>query len=558
MTEPDPDPRRWRALAVCVAALYITLLDVSIVAVALFSIGQGIGAGPAELQWVVSGYALAFGMVPIIGGRLGDDRGRRRMLLIGIAAFVVFSLGVGLAPNAGVLIAARVLQGLAGGLINPQVSGLVQQLFPRGERGRAFGLIGTAVGIATASGPVLGGVIIAVGGAEWGWRLCFLVNVPIGIAAFALCRRWLPTPPKRTGRPRPLDLPGAALLAAGVFGLLLPAVQYDASRDLRLALLLIPALGLMAAFVLWERGPARRRGHPLIDLGLFRISSYADGVALALLFFCAYTGTPLVLALFLQEGLGFSPLHSGLTASAYAVGVTVASPVAGRLLPRLGGRVLVAGLVLFTVGVAAAGLTGVLAAGRVWPTGVALLLLAPLLVAGLGGGSVITPNQALSLAEVDARGGSTAGGTLQTSQRIGNAVGAAVITAVFYAASRDAGTGVARQETYGKAYGLALGVSVCFALAATGLARRGLRHSRELRSAAAGRPGDQGGEDRGEDRAAEDGAEPAAAADAEHRAHGADRGEARDGADRAGRDDGRDGAGGADRRDRAGRADRGE
>src|SRR5205823_13434047 len=124
------DPRRWRALGVCVTALFTTLLDVSIVTVALPSIGRNTGAQPAELQWVVSGYALAFGMVPIIGGRLGDDRGRRLMLLIGIASFVVFSLVTGLAPTAGILIAGRVLQGLAGGLLNPQVSGLVQQLFP--------------------------------------------------------------------------------------------------------------------------------------------------------------------------------------------------------------------------------------------------------------------------------------------------------------------------------------------------------------------------------------------------------------------------------------------
>ena len=476
--DTEPDPRRWRALAVCVCALYITLLDVSIVAVALYSIGQGIGAGPAQLQWVVSGYALAFGMVPIIGGRLGDDRGRRFLLLVGIGAFVVFSAAVGLAPSPGVLVAARVLQGLAGGLINPQVSGLVQQLFPGWERGRAFGLIGTSVGIATATGPVIGGAIIALGGAQYGWRLCFLINVPIGIAAFVLCRRWLPGPPARVGRARRLDLPGAALLAAAVLVLLFPAVQYDAGHDARLALLLAPALALMAAFVGWERGPARQRGHPLIDLGLFRIRSYADGVALALLFFCAYTGTPLVLALFLQDGLGFTPLESGLTASAYAVGVTVAAPVAGQLLPRAGSRVLLAGLALFTTGVAAAGLTGAVAAGRVEPTAVALLLAGPLLVAGLGGGSVITPNQALSLAEVDVRGGSTAGGTLQTSQRIGNAIGAAVITAVFYAASRDAGGGVDRQQAYGQAYGLALAVSVGFALGAGLLAWHGVRRAR--------------------------------------------------------------------------------
>jgi MFS family permease len=460
-----------------VCALYITLLDVSIVNVALVPIGRDTGAGPAQLQWIVSGYALAFGMVPIIGGRLGDDRGRRLMLQLGIAAFVVFSAMVGLAPNPTVLVVGRVLQGLAGGLLNPQVSGLVQQLFPRWERGRAFGLIGTAVGVATATGPVFGGVILALGGPTYGWRLCFLLNIPIGLITLALVRAWLP-PEHRSGPVRALDLPGVALLAAGVFTLLLPAVQFDADHDARLALLLLPALGLLAGFWAWERGPAARRGYPLMDLGLFRISSYADGIVLAVLFFCAYTGTPLVLALFLQGGLDYTPLESGLTASAYAVGVTVASPIAGRLLARAGARVLVGGLLLFTAGVAAAGAVGAVAAGRVWPGGVALLLALPLLVAGAGGGSVITPNQALSLAEVEVAGGSTAGGTLQTAQRVGNAIGAAVISAVFYAASSS--PGAHRDATYGRAYGLALAVSVVFALAATALAVRTLRHGRSL------------------------------------------------------------------------------
>jgi EmrB/QacA subfamily drug resistance transporter len=477
------DPRRWRALGVCVLALFTTLLDVSIVTVALPSIGRGTGAGPAELQWVISGYALAFGMVPIIGGRLGDDRGRKRMLLAGIGTFTLFSVMVGLAPTAGILIAGRVLQGLAGGLVNPQVSGVVQQLFPLRERGRAFGAIGTAVGIATAAGPVVGGTIIALGGDIYGWRLCFLVNLPIGITAFVLCRAWLPSRP-RSQAVRALDLPGAALLATGVFAVLFPAVQYDAHRDARLALLLIPALGVLAAFVAWERGPARRRGYPLVDVRLFRVRSYAGGVTLALLFFCAYTGTPLVLALFLQDGLGYSALHSGLTATAYAVGATVAAPIAGRLLPRLGQRVLVAGLGFFTVGVAAAGLVVLRTAGAVPPAAVGWLLAGPLLLAGLGGGSVITPNQALSLTEVDVRGGSTAGGTLQTSQRVGNAIGAAVITAVFYATARGApAAGPAREAHYGLAYTLALVVSVAFAVAAWLVAvrsARGLLRARHL------------------------------------------------------------------------------
>ena len=471
----DLDPRRWLALAVCVSALFITLLDVSIVNVALPSIGRGIGADADQLQWVVSGYALAFGMVPIIAGRLGDDRGRTQMLLIGIAAFVVFSALVGAAPTPGVIIAGRVLQGLAGGLINPQISGLVQQLFPPAERGKAFGTIGACVGIATAAGPVVGGAIIALGGEEFGWRLCFLVNVPIGITSFLLCRKLLPSAPPRE-HTRPLDLVGVALLAVGVFGLLFPAVEFDADHDLRLAFLAIPALAVLAGFYGWERGPARRRGHPLVDLALFRIRSYADGVFLALLFFCAYTGTPLVLALFLQDGLGFSPLQSGLTASSYAVGAALSAPIAGRLLYRAGQRVLVAALVLFGVGVGAAALVADNVAGSVAPGHVAWLMAPALLLAGLGGGAVITPNQALSLAEVDVRGGSTAGGMLQTAQRIGNALGAAVISAVFYAAATGApAAGAARAAHYGHAYAMGLLVSVAFTVAALALAVRDVR-----------------------------------------------------------------------------------
>ena len=479
----EPDPRRWRALAVCLSALFMTLLDVSIVAVALPSIGRGTGADPAELQWVVSGYALAFGMVPIIGGRLGDDRGRKTMLLLGIASFVVCSAVVGFAPTPGILIAGRVLQGMAGGLVNPQVSGLVQQLFAREERGRAFGAIGTVVGISTAAGPVVGGLIIAAGGEHYGWRLCFLVNIPVGIVAFLLCRAWLPDEPPRTTPARSLDLPGAALLTVGVGGLLFPAVEYDADRDLRLALLVIPALAVLVAFVRWERGPGRRRGHPLIDLALFRIRSFAEGVSLAVLFFCSYTGTPLVLALFLQEGLGFSALHSGLTASSYAVGTAISAPIGGRLVLRVGRQLIVGALVLFTLGVSGAGVVAYEFTSSVSPTEVALLMSVPLFVAGLGGGSVITPNQALSLADVNVRGGSTAGGVLQTGQRIGNAIGAAVITAVFYASAVGApvALGRARSIHYAHAYTLSLVVSVVFALAALTLAAGDVRRARRAR-----------------------------------------------------------------------------
>lgn len=478
------DPRRWRALAVAITALFLTLLDLSIVNVALPSIRSGLGASTSQAQWVVSGYALAFGMVPIIGGRLGDDRGRRRMLLFGVAGFVVTSALVGLAPTPDVLVAGRLLQGLSGGLLNPQVAGLIQQLFPRHERGRAFGLLGTAVGVATATGPVVGGTIIGLGGQDWGWRYAFLLNVPVGITVLVLCRKWLPPDPPRDrpraeSRPPGLDLFGAGLLALGLFGVLFPAVQFDSSRDPLLALILLPAAAVLVGFLVWERGPARRRGHPLIDLGLFSIQSYADGLGVALLYFAAFTGTPLVLSLFLQEGLGFSALHAGLVASSFAIGSAVSAPVGGRLVNRLGGRLLVGAIIVFVAGIVAAVLVVTTLAGQVDDSRLALVLAGPLMLAGLGGGSVITPNQALSLADVDSVGGSTAGGLLQTAQRAGSAFGAAVISAVFYSQASGAqdSRGAGRSIAYADAYAASLLITIALAAGALALAVRSVRRT---------------------------------------------------------------------------------
>ncbi len=286
--EVESDPRRWLALYTCCCALFMTLLDVSVTNVALPSIGRATGAAPSQLQWVVSGYTLAFGLVPVLAGRLGDDHGRRLMFQVGVGSFAATSALAGLAPSAGVLIAARVLQGLAGGLINPQVSGLVQQLFRGDERGRAFGVLGTTVGVGTALGPLVGGGLIGLGGQQAGWRLVFFVNVPIGIAVILLARRLLPSDPA-VGRHR-LDVAGAALLGAATFCVLFATVEYDEVRDLRLASLGIPALVLLTIFVRRERRLTESRGDPLVDLGLFRVPSYKSGVLLALTFFPAMAG----------------------------------------------------------------------------------------------------------------------------------------------------------------------------------------------------------------------------------------------------------------------------
>jgi EmrB/QacA subfamily drug resistance transporter len=449
----QPDPRRWIALIVCCSALFMTLLDVSITNVALPAIGSATDATPSTLQWIVSGYTLAFGLVPVLGGRLGDDHGRRRMFQIGVAGFVATSALSGLSPGGGLLIAARVLQGLSGGLINPQVSGLVQQLFRGHERGRAFGLVGTIVGTATALGPVVGGALIALGGPSFGWRLVFFVNVPIGLAVMVLARRWLPTD-QAVGRHR-LDVAGAAILGTATFCVLFAAVEYDTAHDLRLAWLGVPAIVLAYVFFRREARLTRDGMDPLVDLRLFRRPSYTAGVVLAVVFFAGMAGLPLVLALYYQRGLGYSPLESGLGVTAYAIGSAAVAPLAGRFVTRVGRPLVVLACVVFAVG----SLSLDVVVRNAPTTNVALVLAAPLFFIGLGAGAVITPNQTLTLMEVDPVAGSTAGGVLQTSQRIGLAIGQAVIGTTFFA-SLPAGVDALRTPARGAAYDHALGQAV--------------------------------------------------------------------------------------------------
>jgi EmrB/QacA subfamily drug resistance transporter len=437
-----PDPRRWLALITCCSALFMTLLDVSVTNVALPSIGRATGAAPSQLQWIVSGYTLAFGLVPVLGGRLGDDYGRRLMFQVGVGSFVATSLLAGLSPTAALLIVARVLQGLAGGLINPQVSGLVQQMFRGHERGRAFGVLGTTVGVGTALGPLVGGVLIALGGPQHGWRLVFFVNIPIGIAVMLIARRLLPLHPP-LGRRHRLDVPGAAMLGGATFCVLFATVQYDALHDGRLALLALPALALVILFVRRERRLTRLENDPLVDVRLFRVPSYTSGVILALTFFPAMSGLPLVLALYYQQGLGYTALQSGLGVTAYAIGSSVAAPLAGRFVTRIGRPLVVAATVTFGVGAA---LLALLVAHA--PASHVAFVLAPaLFIMGAGSGAVITPNQALTLMDVDPVIGSTAGGVLQTAQRIGIAIGQAVIGTVFFAHLAESGSTAARYSS---------------------------------------------------------------------------------------------------------------
>ncbi|MFG1880006.1 MFS transporter [Sphaerisporangium sp. NPDC049003] len=448
------DPRRWKALTVCLVAGFMTLLDVSIVNVALPSIRVGLHAPPSDLQWVVSGYALAFGLVLVPAGRFGDTHGRRSAFVFGVVLFTLASMVAGAAQGSTWLVIARVVQGAAGGVINPQVSGLIQQLFRGAERGRAFGLLGATIGVSTAIGPLLGGLLIQFGGQQEGWRYVFYVNIPIGVLAIVLAYRYIPGGGARRLR-EDMDPVGVALLAGGIFLVLLPLVEGQRWHGPARWLLVPAGLIVLAGYTAWERWYGRRH-QPMVDLSLFQRRSYALGALLGLLYFGGFTAIFFILTQYLQEGLHYTALHAGLASTAFALGAAPSAALGGRIVTRIGRRLVALGLVLITVGLTALDLIV-----RVMPTprvGWAMAL--PLFVAGIGSGLVVSPNQTLTLSEVPVAKAGTAGGVLQTGQRIGASIGIAAVGSAFF--SQVAST----HGDYAPAFRHALLVNIAFILAA--------------------------------------------------------------------------------------------
>ncbi|MEU0369772.1 MFS transporter [Streptomyces sp. NPDC006283] len=443
--------QRWQALTVCLIAGFMTLLDVSIVNVALPSIREGLDAPEPVLQWVLSGYALAFGLLLIPGGRLGDAWGRRTVFMLGLALFTVASAACGAAQSGTWLVVARVLQGFAGGLLSPQISALIQQMFAGSERGRAFGMFGTVVAISTAVGPLIGGFLIHLAGAQDGWRWVFYVNLPIGAVCLVLARRFLPdTPSAARLTLRRLDPLGVLLLGCGVLALLLPLAQAEQWHGPEKWLLVVLALILLAYFVGWERYWQRRGEEPVLDLSLFRVRSYWLGCLLVLFYFAGFTSIFFVSTLYLQSGLHFSALMAGAAITPFAAGAGLSSHVGGRLVSRFGRPLITVGLTMVAVGLA-----GTAVAVRLVPgPGVAWAMAAPLLLAGLGSGLVISPNQTLTLNRVPVGSAGSAAGTLQTGQRVGSAVGISAVGSVFFS---QLGRG-----DWARAYDAGLFVSVAF------------------------------------------------------------------------------------------------
>lgn len=455
---------RWRAFWVCVSVAAITILDMTKVNVALPSIGEVLDAGSTELQLIVSGFVLTFGLALVPMGRLGDQRSRRTLFVVGLSLYTLTSVACALAPTAETLLVARLLQGVAAGIQMPQVLGMAQELFQGRERARAFGLFGATIGIATAFGPTLGGLLIALGGPTDGWRLIFWMNVPLCLIAIG-CALWL-LPETRTRSPRPVQLDpiGVLLFGLSVVSLMWPFLfTTGAPTDNPARWWLLVAFALFAsAFIAWERRYAARGRNPLVPLGLFRISSYRNGTLLQTAYFTAAPAMFLVTTLYLQIGLGLEPVYAGMVSIGFALASAVTSWIGGNLVSTHGRAVVVWGLV--AVLLSAGGL--VLVAMYSSPAWTPYLAAAVMTVGGAGGGLVIAPNQALTLADIPVKQGGLAGSVGQLGQRIGAAVGTAVALSLFYATIyRESGTHddlVVFHDAY--AFGmLAVGVSLALA-----------------------------------------------------------------------------------------------
>ncbi|MFJ8655350.1 MFS transporter [Streptomyces rochei] len=470
------DRRRWYALAIVMTAAFMDLVDVTIVNIAIPSIRQDEGASFSQIQWITAGYALAFAAGLITGGRLGDIHGRKRVFLVGVGGFTVASALCGLAVNPEMLVASRILQGAMAALMVPQVLSIVHATFPAHERGKVFGLFGAIVGLGAVSGPLLGALLT-----EWNlfglaWRPIFLINLPVGVAALVLGGRYITE--SRAPRALRLDLVGVALVTLGLLMLVYPLTRgRELGWPLWGHLSMVGAFAVLAVLVAYERRKKLRDGSPLVELELFRVKSFAAGIAVQTVFGIALGIFFLVWTLYMQDGLGWSPLRAGLTGVPFSVAVSVAAGVSVQtLVPRFGRKVLQAGALVMAAGV----LLYLWEAGH-YGLGITSWQMAlPLVVMGVGMGLIVAPLTDAVLSQVPREHAGSASGLINTVQQVGNALGLGLVSVVFFGTMSDhpapSGVGPAYADAFQNALGWVAAVMAVIFLLMFALPKRPAQH----------------------------------------------------------------------------------
>ena len=427
-TASPPGSRRWLMLPVVLLAMFMAGFDIWVVNVAAPSLQRDLHVSDAALQLIVGGYAFMYASGMVTGGRLGDLLGYRRMFMTGVASFAVASLLCGLAQSPAELVGARLLQGLAGAAMVPQVLALITATFPAAERSRALAWFGVTMGLAFVSGQILGGLLLQANVLGLGWRAIFLVNVPVGAAT--LIAAAIVVPHARGHRRPRLDPLGAAGVSGSVALALVPlTLGHDEGWPTWTWICLAACLPVLALTLAWERRLTRRGGEPLLDLPLFRDRGFSAGAGLnfALLFF--FGSFMFVLTLLLQAGLGQSPLRAGLQAGPLALAFTTMSILGPRMAARFGPWSITIGAGLDVLGTIGLVLTGLRYGSHLtgWDLAPATAVI------GLGQGMALPSLIGTALARVPPGRAGAAAGILTTTQQFGVASGVAVIGAVFYA-----------------------------------------------------------------------------------------------------------------------------
>jgi EmrB/QacA subfamily drug resistance transporter len=422
-----PYARRWLALPVILAALFMAMFDYFVVNVAAPSLQHDLGAGEAAIELIVGGYGFAYASGLITGGRLGDILGHRRLFVVGMLSFTAASFLCGLATSPAMLIGARILQGATAAAMVPQILALINVMFPIEERARAMAAFGATIGIGAVAGQVLGGVLLDVNLFGWGWRTIFFINVPIGLVSAILARRWLPE--SRAQHRSKLDPIGALGISAALALLLIPVtLGRPEGWPLWTWISMAAALPVLFLTLRYENRLERNGGAPVLDTGLVRERVFAAGMFIGAGYLAFFAGYMLCLTLVLQDGLGLSPLWAGLAFAPLGVSFALSSFNARRIAARIGSRVIAVGAASSMLGVLLTLLALVVRGDHVtvwW-------LIPGMLVVGIGNGLAIPSTVGAVMMGVPQHKAGMAAGAVTTAQQFGNAMGATVLGTVFF------------------------------------------------------------------------------------------------------------------------------
>ncbi|MGI8472892.1 MFS transporter [Pectobacterium brasiliense] len=475
LSAPAVNSPPWLGLSVLLMAGFVTIFDLFVVNIAIPSMQADLGASFAQIGFIVAGYELAFGVLLITGGRLGDVFGRRRLFVVGMAGFTLASALCGLAPSAGFLIGARILQGLAAALLFPQVYASIRVNFDGNDSRRAFGLLGMTLGLAAIAGQILGGWLVHANLFGLGWRSIFLINVPIGLLAIAAARF---IPESRTPQRPSLDWMGVALVSVGLTLLLVPLIEGPGQGWPAWSLWMLATATFLLAMFYRQQERRQRAGHlPLVDMSLLAQRRFLLGVLLVLLVYSTSSSFFLCFALLVQTGLGLDPFLAGSIFAPCSVGFVLASLAAPRLVACWGTVAIVAGALVYAVSI------GLLIV-QVQQAGadlVAVRLIPVLVVVGAGQGFIMTPLLNLVLGFVDEVQAGMASGVISTVQQVGAALGVAVVGILFGTALSTGDGAIAQGSQYvsafvaGMLYNLIAALLVCILLLMLVRTQRSLR-----------------------------------------------------------------------------------